>query len=79
MGTNCGKHLCKGKHDCGSCNQTKQGKWIANEHTSRSEARGRMTHYATYQCSVCGKWNGRKKQKYCPNCGAKMDLEVEDV
>lgn len=62
----------------GEITKVKHGKWIANEHTSRSEARGRMTHYATYKCSVCGKWNGRKKQRYCPNCGAKMDLEELD-
>jgi hypothetical protein len=27
------------------------------------------------QCSVCG-WTNACRYKYCPNCGAKMDLEV---
>lgn len=75
----CAKELLeyRSKIENGELAEAKHGKWIANEHTSRSETRGRMTHYATYKCSVCGKWNGRKKQKYCPNCGAKMDLEEQ--
>lgn len=29
------------------------------------------------ECSVCHTWNkDRIKTDYCPNCGAKMDLEV---
>ena len=28
-----------------------------------------------YVCSECGKSIGVIKHKYCPNCGAKMDLE----
>lgn len=29
-------------------------------------------------CSVCSKTEGAdERHKYCPNCGAKMDLEVE--
>ena len=50
------------------------GEWVANPHISISK-RGRTIHYGTFKCSVCGKWNGRKKQKYCPNCGAKMKGE----
>lgn len=33
-----------------------------------------------YACSVCGatfEWWERSEAHYCPNCGAKMDLEVE--
>lgn len=51
-----------------------EGEWVANPHISISK-RGRTIHYETFKCSVCGKWNGRKKQKYCPNCGAKMKGE----
>jgi hypothetical protein len=29
------------------------------------------------QCSVCG-WTNACRYKYCPNCGAKMDLEVKN-
>lgn len=28
-------------------------------------------------CSECGEWQG-ERSKFCPNCGAKMDLEEED-
>lgn len=45
-----------------------------------------ICHEGTYKrakcyCSVCGKSNGiggiisNQKKQYCPNCGAKMDLE----
>lgn len=69
MGTNCGKHLCKGKHDCGSCNETKHGKWVIQNW------RGEL---AQYGCNLCGQvmeMYGDKPTNYCPNCGAKMDLE----
>ena len=29
------------------------------------------------QCSVCG-WTNACRYNYCPNCGAKMDLEVNN-
>ena len=48
-----------------------EGEWVSKELISKSK-RGRTIHYATYKCSVCGKWNGKHKQNYCPNCGAKM-------
>lgn len=73
MGTNCGKHLCKGKHDCGSCNQTKHGKWLLVE---------AIYGHDKCKCSVCGQvWSTPKGERlnYCPNCGAKMDLEAENV
>lgn len=49
-----------------------EGEWIEKKHISTSKTRGRTIHYATYKCSVCGKWNGRKKQAFCPDCGARM-------
>ena len=53
--------------------EVKHGKWTIH-------------HEGTYKrakcyCSVCGKSNGiggiisNQKKPYCPNCGAKMDLE----
>ena len=30
------------------------------------------------KCSVCGCLYGSSAFNYCPNCGAKMDLEVDD-
>ena len=39
--------------------------------------RGRWKRYSTtmMECSLCGKHTARHKFNYCPNCGAKMDLE----
>ena len=39
-----------------------------------------MNRNATYKCSVCGKlcssyYNDVREWKFCPHCGAKMDLE----
>lgn len=39
-----------------------------------------MNRNATYKCSVCGKlcssyYNDVRKWKFCPSCGARMDLE----
>lgn len=65
MGTNCGKHLCKGKHDCGSCGVVNQGKWLS--------------HGIAFVCSLCKATivveQGTAEMNFCPNCGAKMDLE----
>ena len=54
----------------------------------REVNRGKMNMYkprimnrnATYKCSVCGKlcssyYNDVREWKFCPHCGAKMDLE----
>lgn len=48
-----------------------EGEWVAKRHISVSK-RNRTIHYETYKCSVCGTWNGRCRQNFCPNCGAKM-------
>lgn len=34
-------------------------------------------HLLPYECSACGSKEGGRTN-YCPNCGAKMDLEVSD-
>ena len=52
--------------------EVKHGRWVEKDCVSKSN-RGRVIHYVTNKCSVCGKWNGRHKHNYCPNCGAKMD------
>ena len=65
MGANCGKHLCKGKHDCGSCN-TATAKWIAREVKYDDET------IIRFSCSNCA-FNSGFMFKYCPNCGAKME------
>lgn len=35
------------------------------------------TSYAGWTCSECGDHEGNKTDKYCHNCGAKMDKEQE--
>lgn len=52
--------------------EVRHGEWISKDCISKSK-RGRTIHYSTYKCSVCEKWNGRHKENYCSNCGAKMD------
>jgi rubrerythrin len=47
------------------------GKWIGEEHYFQN-----YYDYTDYTCSVCGltrEYLGGAN--YCPNCGAKMDLE----
>lgn len=40
---------------------------------------GMWKRYSTtmMECSLCGKHTARHKFNYCPNCGAKMDLEAD--
>ena len=48
------------------------GHW---EQSGFCEVRDKWT---TYKCSVCGTSNGRKfNDKYCRNCGSKMDEDGE--
>lgn len=48
------------------------GRWEKNEKESEKHTE------AIYFCSVCRNhdaWGETEKTNYCPNCGAKMDLE----
>lgn len=49
----------------------KHGRWIESEMIGKNE---RKIKYHILRCSICGKSNGRKRNSYCPRCGAKMDL-----
>lgn len=40
------------------------GRWIRQDNT-----------YTRYMCSECESTNHDGHEKFCPNCGAKMDLE----
>ena len=43
--------------------EVKHGEWIYD-------------HWCEFKCSICGHWSQtepRGKEKYCPNCGARMD------
>lgn len=50
----------------------KHGQWVTTIYTTASK-RGRIISNAKHTCSECGYSNGRKKNNYCPNCGARMD------
>lgn len=52
----------------------RHGRWVTTLYTTTSK-RGRIISNAKFCCSECGYSNGRKQSNYCPNCGAKMDLE----
>ena len=57
--------LCR---DCGELATVVHGRWVS------AEAKPRLIYF----CSACGeKWGygSISYMKYCPNCGAKMDLE----
>ena len=46
------------------------GRWIDSPHAYK---------FFSPRCSVCHQFNKyHEKYKYCPNCGAKMDLEEDD-
>lgn len=51
--------------------EVRHGRWIAYPSITISK-RKRRIQSITYQCSCCGKSNGRAKSPYCPNCGSKM-------
>jgi hypothetical protein len=56
--------------------EVKHGKWAIRYEGTYKRAK--------CYCSVCGKSNGiggiisNQKKPYCPNCGAKMDLEENE-
>lgn len=59
----------------GKLEPVRHGRWETKEYTIESD--GWITEYREEVCSECG-----EKQigisNYCPDCGAKMDLEEED-
>lgn len=52
------------------------GRWVGSGQWNHKPYRMKNKEkWQTYLCSECGHSNGRKfNDKYCPNCGAKMDL-----
>ncbi len=46
----------------------RHGRWIAQDNT-----------YTRYMCSECESKNHGGHEKYCPNCGAKMDGENDEA
>jgi hypothetical protein len=62
-------------------NEHKPGKWIID----RMRVRGDLCHYSVH-CSECSwRWDftidksmSGTPSKFCPNCGARMEKEVQD-
>ena len=55
----------------------KKGKWIECQRVSTQFHPDCPSFYSVFVCTSCLKENYRT-EKYCPNCGAKMDEERKD-
>ena len=51
--------------------EVKHGHWI-EQAKIKKDGEVRLVHW---QCSLCGCFLGTNTANYCPECGAKMDLE----
>ena len=54
----------------------RHGRWVMTLYTTTSK-RGRVVSNKKFACSECCYSNGRKRNNYCPNCGARMDGDTE--
>ena len=54
--------------------ERKKGKWIPQDHNKTNGIASTLVYYYP-KCSVCGHCGNYTN--FCPNCGAKMDEEVE--
>lgn len=50
------------------------GRWIEKEEKIWNLEKPIVTGW---ECSKCGEMYGHYTYNYCPNCGAKMDMEVD--
>ena len=55
----------------------RHGHWETKEYTPEDSFDDWIVIHHKEVCSECGKGQG-ERSKFCPNCGAKMDLEEED-
>ena len=55
-----------------------RGEWVEEPYSTKSE-RNRIIHSKKCICSVCNKSNGRKKENFCPSCGAPMTDEAVEM
>lgn len=51
--------------------EPKRGKWIAKSLSIKD--------VPTEACSVCGEWSYGDDMAYCPNCGARMVNDAEEI
>ena len=59
-----------------------RGKWIPNQHWEYRNGNTTMSGDTGLGCSACGAVNFtgiNQRTPFCPECGAKMDGEKEDV
>lgn len=58
--------------------EQKHGRWIVTDVPNlTSTAQDVVIFTRQCRCSECGALFGRKSDKYCYNCGARMDMERE--
>ena len=55
-----------------------RGEWVEKPYSTKSE-RNRTIHSKKCICSVCNKSNGRKKENFCPACGAPTTDEAVEM
>lgn len=55
--------------------EVRHGEWLDNGERNRD---GTLKPF-TISCSVCGSSAGHSWMKYCPNCGAKMNVKKEAI
>ena len=55
-----------------------RGEWVEKPYSTKSE-RNRVINCKKYICSACNKSNGRKKNNFCPSCGAHMTDEAVEM
>ena len=58
-----------------SDSEPKKGKWI--DHSDETIEFGGTTFTPPLTCSECGKSALNESWLYCPNCGAKMEADIE--
>lgn len=61
----------------GKLEPVRHGHWETKEYTTEDSFDDWIVIHRKEVCSECGKGQG-ERSKFCPNCGAKMDLEEED-
>ena len=59
-----------GKNEAEQALEPKRGEWI-----DRYDEDDKPFFKRKYVCSACGGWNTYGKSKYCPKCGAKMEVQ----
>lgn len=63
----CSKYIATGGvKSCEHHKEERKGRWVQSDHDT------------LFACSICGDLIDVIKTNYCPNCGAKMDGDVNE-